>query len=93
MKIKAEWILRFLPIETILHWVGKQLTGADDTVIDYAFQKVEELDKENLPGYQKREKLYAQLKGILNDAADWAINLLIELAVAYIRMKQAKAQK
>jgi hypothetical protein len=82
-----------LPVESILRWVGKQLAGADDTVIDYAIQKAEQLDREHLPGFEKRQKLYVQLKGILNDAADWAINLLIELAVAYIRMKQAKAQR
>jgi hypothetical protein len=90
MKIKAEWILRFLPVEAILRWVGKQVAHMDDHVIDYAFQKVEELDKENLPGYQKREKLWKELKKTANTAADWAINLLIELAVAYIRMKKAQ---
>jgi len=82
-----EWLLRVLPVETILRWVAKQLTGLDDRYIDLVIEKVEYYDRENLPGYEKRKAVYEELRKSLDDVADWAINLIIELAVARLRKK------
>ena len=82
-----EFLLKFLPLETILRWVGKKLTGYDDEVINRAIEIVQMLDKTHLPGYEKRQQAYKELKELLNEMADWVINLLIEIAVAYIRIK------
>ena len=85
------FLLKLLPVETIIRYIGKVLTNQDDKLIDYIFNKVEELDKNSkLSGYEKRQKLYEEIKQQSNQLADWAINLLIELAVAYYRYKQSK---
>ena len=80
-----EWLLKVLPIETILRWVAKQLTGLDDAAIEKAVSLVERYDRKNLPGYEKRKEVYEELRKSLDNVADWAINFLIELAVAYVR--------
>jgi len=80
-----EWLLKMLPVETILRWVAKQLTGLDDKAIDLVLSKVEYYDQKNLPGFEKRQKVYEELRKSLDNIADWAINFLIELAVAYLR--------
>jgi len=85
------FLLKLIPIEKIIRYVGKVLTKQDDKFIDYIFNKVEELDKNSkLSGFEKRQKLYEEIKQQTNEIADWVINLLIELAVAYYRYKQSK---
>jgi len=83
-----EWLLKMLPTDRILRWVAKQLTGLDDYYINLAIAYVERYDKENLPGYEKRQKVYQELRKSLDTVADWAINFIIELAVAFVRNKK-----
>jgi len=83
------WLLKLIPTEVILRWVAKKLTGLDDKAIDLVIQKVEQIDKENIPGFEKRQKVYEQLRQSLDNVADWAINFLIELAIAYLKKKKS----
>ncbi|GEM_PF-2426626 len=81
------WLLKLIPIETVMWWLARQLTGLDDRYIDLIVRKVEDYDRENLPGYEKRQRVYDEVRKALDDVADWAINLIIELAVARLRKK------
>ena len=88
-----EMAFKVLPVESLIRQVAKILTNADDEIIDKVFEEVQKLDKENLPGYEKRKAVYEQLKKDAINLANWSINLLIELAVAYYKYKYKAQQK
>jgi len=84
-----DYILKMIPYETIIRFIGKELIKLDDKAIDYIIDKVKEYDaKHDLTPAQKREQVYNEVKQSLNDVADWAINLMIELAVSYLRTQK-----
>jgi hypothetical protein len=86
-----DFILRMIPYEAIIRFIGKSLVKLDDKAIDYIVQKVEEFDKKhNLTGEEKREQVYRELKENLDNISDWALNLMIELAVSYIKTKKSR---
>ena len=86
-----ELVLKMIPYETIVRFIGKTLIKLDDKAIDYIIKKVEEFDKKhNLTGEEKRQQVYSELKKSLNSISDWALNLMIELAVSYIRTKKSR---
>ena len=83
-------VLKAIPYEAIVRFIGKTLVNLDDKAIDYIISKVEEFDKKHdLTPAQKREQVYNSVKKQFDSIADWAINLMIELAVSYIRMKKS----
>jgi len=84
-----EYLLKLIPYETIIRFIGKNLTKLDDKAIDYIIDKVKEYDeKHDLTPAQKREQVYNDIKQNLDNVADWAINLMIELAVSYLRTQK-----
>jgi len=84
-------ILKLIPVEEIIRYIGKVLTQQNDKVINFVFQKVMELDqKSGLSGFEKRKIAYEEIKKEFNHLADWVINLLIEIAVAYYKYKHSK---
>ena len=84
-----DYILKMIPYETIIRFIGKDLIKLDDKAINYIIQVVEEYDaKHDLTPAQKREQVYNEVKQSLKNVADWAINLMIELAVSYLRTQK-----
>lgn len=52
---------------------------------------VNTVDDPNTPGNEKKDAVLKQLKVIGLDLASWLTNLLIELAVAWIKVEQQKS--
>lgn len=63
---------------------------ADKGVFNRVLNAVKTVDDPNTPGNEKKEAVLAQLKVIGLELATWLANLLIELAVAYIKVAVAK---
>ncbi len=82
-------LLRFVPVQTIAVKLIAYLTRQDDAVIEYLLNKALDLvakyDKEYMPGTEKREKVFNDLKQRIDNVADYVINLVIEIAVAMLR--------
>lgn len=62
----------------------------DKTVFNRVLDAVHTADDPTTPGNEKREAVFKQLEVIGLDLARWLAGLLIELAVAYIRVAQTK---
>ena len=58
----------------------------DKTVFNRVLDAVHTVDDPTTPGNEKREAVFRQLEVIGLDLARWLTGLLIELAVAYIRV-------
>lgn len=58
----------------------------DKTVFNRVLDAVNTVDDPATPGNEKREAVFKQLEVIGLDLARWLIGLLIELAVAYVRV-------
>lgn len=66
---------------------------ADKGVFARVLNAVQTVDDPSTPGNEKREAVLQQLKVIGLELASWLANLLIELAVSYIRFEAEKAVK
>lgn len=60
----------------------------DKTVFNRVLDAVRTVDDPKTPGNEKREAVFKQLQIIGLDLATWLANLIIELAVAYLRLKK-----
>lgn len=82
-------LLKLIPVQTVAVKLVAYLTKQDDTVIEYLLNKALDLvakyDKEYMPGTEKREKVFNELKQRIDNVADYVINLVIEIAVAMLR--------
>lgn len=63
---------------------------ADKGVFSRVLNAVNTVDDPSTPGNEKKDAVLKQLKVIGLELASWLANLLIELAVAYIRVAAGK---
>lgn len=58
----------------------------DSITFDRVMNVVEQLDAKDVPGEMKRSAAFTQFKVIGLDIAKWLLGVMLELAVAYIRV-------
>lgn len=64
----------------------------DKTVFNRVLDAVRTADDPSTPGNEKKEAVFKQFKIIGLDLATWLANLLIELAVTYLRLAAEKVK-
>lgn len=83
------WMMKFIPIGTIVTYLAGKLLGVNKKTLQKFVDRTAAVANEKIDGIAKKNKVVDQMGDIAEDIikknGTWALNLLIELAVALIK--------